>query len=553
MSDQGVAVKLKSLKELQKTLADYFRVASDVMVRVDPTTHASFERRISELPAELDRTEQLFASATGLADYLAAYSSLESVYSTLTGLAGILNTPYYEERLTTSKSVGFQTQIREYVSRIRGIIDTYRTRSAKDDERDIAKVVSKLNLTDATAREAVIRDIIASTVPSRLLVEVARALIRIDPGVSNRLEPTIARLKSHVLGDSTISGTATTDNIESWLTYQCDLTPGSVWMTHEELVTELGGKYDKSLSFEENLLANTKENLLLVDRSGEREVDYCILPLTDSKYIAEHQLHTSPTSGLNKRVLKRFGTLRDILTEPAAAKMPPKFVLRDISHNTLAVVTMGIYARLLMEPGMASPLVSTNVAQSLLAPLSSRPTKYSEIESDYILSVGEALEYRLIIKWYEELMAKPPYQTADLKADVVHKLVDSVKIDPTVHNTAAGFSELCRGSYTPVLVAETARFLGERALSGREKRSTFTVRMAGLVSAFASALELVLTSKVATHHFTERGDISRHLKGLYGDCMRATVEILDTPPSKFQQLGITLKEHFLKSRGGVAT
>lgn len=553
-----IDVKFKLLRELLLALTEYFGIASDIMIRVDPSTHDRFAKQIVELGALIESTEKMFKTAKTLADHLKAASGLELIVNGLYAIAGVLGTPFYEEKVTMTKSVGFQTQIREKLARIVNIIDAYKSRVAKDDETEIRETVKSLGLSDKAARESAIDAILLTTTPSRLIVEVIKATIRADPKTVTKLAPVIERLKSSALGGhADVAGTLTNTNIEQWLTCELSIIPASQYMSIKELCADINVKYtfDDTADAHSNLLAciDSTISLLFIPRSADREVDYCVLGLIDDYYIAKHSLHTNQSAGLNKRIVKRFSSLRDVLSTATTAGSTPRFTMRGPA--CAVVMELGSEYRVmgaLGTNGVGSILVTDYVTR-LLKPLSARPTNYHNIQSDYILSIGEALEHRTLIRWYEESRMSANPQTDAFKSELVKKLSDAISIDPARHNNPHEFAELCRKSYQQGLVAETMKFLGERNLGGREKRSTFTVRMSGLIAAYATALEPVLAAKLTPNQFTERGDIERHLRGLYADVTRATVDALDVPPSKFQQLGITLKEHFLKTRGGMAT
>lgn len=546
--------KFVLLRSLFTHLNEYFEIAADIMIRVDPSTHGKFAKELGELRQLIDTAEQLARSAKTLAEHLKSSSQIENITQMLFSMASVLNTPYYETKITTTKSVGFQIQIREMMEKIVGEIQKYRTMTANSDAAEILSIVNGLQLNTAAGRESTISTILETTTPSRLIVEVIKRIVKEDPATIGKLSPVIERLKNLALGgDTMVMGTATAQSIEPWLTYQLDLVPATNYMTGQELCAELNPAhaYDDTADVHANLLACSGDSsLLFVSRSADREIDYCVLGLIDDEYIHAHQLHTNQTSGLNKRVIRRFSSLRDVLADPVVASAAPRFTIRG--SNCYVVTELGSKYRVLgVGSGSVSKTVPTDFAAKLLKPMSARPINYHAIQSDYILSISESLEHRSIIRWYEESRLAASPQTNAFKVDLVKRIVDSVVIDSHTHNDPKSFAELCRSSYQQGLVAETIKFLNERNLAGREKRSTFTVRISGLITAYEAALDKVLTG-LTPGQFSERGDVARHLKGIYTDVTRATVEALDVAPSKFQQLGITLKEQFLKSHGGGA-
>lgn len=546
-------VRFRSLRELLRTLTEYYKIASDTMVRVDPGTNERFAKELAELPSLIDTAEKTRSTAGTLAQHLTASAQLEHIIVMLFGLASIINTPYYEEKLTMSKSVGFQTQIREYIARITGIITTYKNRATTQDQTEIPEIVKGLKLSDPVSRDTAIKDILNTPTPSKLLIEVAKAVIVEDPTAIKQLSPHIDALKTSILGGLGVIEAPTqpqASSIEPWLTYMCDLIPSTLYVTAAELCVMIDPKYvyDTSASPHDNFIAISGENSTLwIPRTASREVDYCVSPLIDPVYIEKHQLVTNPQSGINKKVVKRFSSLRDIPGGTASGN--PVFTMKG--PECYVVCELGGHVRLVSQ-SMSKLTIPTELAARMLKPLSDRPLNYNEIITGYVLSIGEALEYRLLIKWYEDARLSADVQTADFKVSLLKKLVDGVSIDPLKHNSVHGFTTLCENSYQQPLIGETMKLLGERNISGREKRSTFTIRMSGLINAFNQSLESIIKSKLTPSLFTTRGDVNRHLIGLYSDVMKATIEDLDKPPSKFLQLGITLKEHFIKTRGGVA-
>lgn len=545
------------LRHLTTALSEYFAIASDVMARVDPGTYAKFEKQLVEAKKLVDEVERLEMSAKTLADYLTAFSELDTLTIMLFSMASILNTPYYETKMTLTKSVGFQMDIKDRMKRIVSLIQEYKSVASRCELHDIARVITNLQLDDVASRESALSTVLTATAPSKLIVEVIRAIVKADPGLRPKLSPVIERLKNSVLGgDSVVSGKVTPATIETWFTYQLDMVPMSLYMSPNELCAELNPsyRYDTTATPHTNILNAVGEStsLMFIQRAGDREVDYCVRGLIDDDYIHSHSLHTNQSAGLNKRVVKRFSSIRDVLGDQAIATSAPMFTPRG--PECVVVVQLGDKYRVMgaYVDGEVRIRMPSEYVAKLLEPLGARPINYHDIQSSYILSIGEVVDYRSIIRWYEEQRLAASPQTENFKVELVKKLVESVVIDPHLHNSLKTFTELCKNSFQQGLIAETIRFLNERNLFGREKRSTFTVRMSNLIAAYQSTLERVIETKLSASQFTERGDVVRHLKGLYSDVTRATIEALDVPPSKFQQLGITLKEHFLKTHGDLA-
>lgn len=540
--------RIHTLREFLKSLAEYFKIAGDVMVRIDPTTYERFKHELIMLPKQLETVSKDVATARTLSSILKTTAEVERIASTSFSLAALITTPFYEERLMTSKSVGFQQTVREQIMRITGIMNTYRKRSPSEDKEVIAQVLGVMDF--KTGKAEIVKDLQNTTATSQLLIEIIRRLLSEDPSLYTDLISTIERLKDGTLGTSPPIELKLPKYIEPQMTYLHGLYPITLYMSAEELckIINTGYSYDKSLSHIDNILKSIpdSDSVILIERTAEREVDYNVLSLTSPEYITAHDLHTNQIAGINKRILRRFATLRDVLIDANVAKSAPVSVIRG--EKCYIVTTMNINTCRLMGTQDDKLYVDTAIAQQILQPISMRPTAYSEVCSDYILGRGEILEHQLLIKWYEESREASLLQTGEYKAQLLKHLVDSVEIDPRRDANPKMFTELCNNSYERILITDTMKFLGERKLEGREKKTTVAFRMDGLMTAFRNVLESVIKERVRDDSFRERADMERHLKGLYEDIMKNTIERLDTPPSRFQQLGITLKEHYLKTR-----
>lgn len=158
------------------------------------------------------------------------------------------------------------------------------------------------------------------------------------------------------------------------------------------------------------------KNVLYLRRHSDNPMQYNILPLLSHAYVAQNDMITSSASGLNKKILKRFSTIKmlspDSSSDTASAACTDANELNSTSERVYAVEVMNnTYYRLMYHGIPTKPLaectISKSEAEKIISGASDRADKYAKISSEAILPVCINKNHKRLMVSFQERQFKP--------------------------------------------------------------------------------------------------------------------------------------------------
>jgi len=543
------------LDSLHETTFGYIEALHGILVNADPVADKRHHRLEGEIVKGIRESRRLSAemtknqSAVTLDDVLKFYGTLETVKLAMQIVMEAVSSQYYFELLKATRSITFMDQAKIWRRLVREMRIKYRDVEKSEDAVVFASVIGIVDV--GKNYRAILDTIRRHPAPNRLAIKLMSIMAN---NTDVRLGPIIERYKDVVLQSPVMVHPDTSRHVESplvWIVGCVHVIPATPYMEPAALFREyFDYAYDLSATLTENVTRATGKSSIVIMKNVTREIDYNILPILSAEYYTRHKLFTNSENGINKLIWKRFDTVRDVQTGPP----DDNFVVNAIHGigECVVVENTGMQCRLLSYK-FGNTSVDIATMNRIITGVSQRPTAYGAIAEYYILERCGDPRGRDLPRLYEARIVKPT-PTDSLKRNILEDLKTQYEPDVTLVGNEAmeRFVAVCRDAniYRPTLTRHVAKYLELREIKTRELRATFVVKMDTIIREFRRRLEDAIKQHINVGIFSARTDYRAYLMGAYSDVMNTVIETLDSAPSTWQSVDVTLKEYFIMQRGG---
>lgn len=538
---------------LYETSSDYLNELHGILRSADPLADKRYFRLRDEIGKGIAGLKQQSdtlsrnAATSSLDDVLKFYNTLETVKLNLQIVIEAVNNSYYFELLKSTRSMSFMDRARIWQMRVNEIRHKYREVELAEDAVIFASVIRALEL--SKNHKSVTETIRRHPAPNRLSIKLLSEIARIGVTPAYAI---LERYKDVALETRPMPHPDTARHVEapaSWIAGCVHLTPATPYMDPKNLLREyFDYTYDETTPLAENFSKAAKMSCIVIMKDVTREIDYNILPVLSPEYYTRHKLFTNRENGINKLIWRRFDTLR----ETPHGEHVDNFLQSEVPNSTryTFVEYTGVLCRVVSQR-FGELSVDVSVKNRVVNGVSMRPEAYGEIAEYYILDRCGDPRGRDLPKMYD-LRPVKSRPTDSLKKNILDDLTASYTPDTTLEGFAAfsKFTAFCRDGavYRPVVTRHVVKYLDVREFKSRELRSTFIVKIDGILREFRKKLEDAIARQINVEIFRQRSDYDVYLKGAYRNLISGVIEALDAAPSVWQSVDTTLKEYFMSQR-----
>ncbi len=517
---------------------EYFKPVEHFMRLFNPEQHAYFNKLSKE---SHDTLEEAFLAAKKLStldDVIEIYGILGKIQFDLDIMLNIIKNPYYFDMLSVGLSDAHHQRIVQVKFDIMMQNERLKQQIAREDVGIFTQLVDSLDL--PKNYESVLMQLSKHTSPNRLIIYIIKRTLQVadcEHLIIGKLE----KFKDVILGTQQcdVSGMMqTSESSMEWIVPNRGLFPVTPYEDASKALKDVGIEHSADRPVSQSL-GDSGKYVVVINKGYGREIDFNYLTVLDDEYIAANDLYTKRTSGVNKKISKRFNVISPVEIKPLGDKILTEYGARQPQCVVLETPNGEQYRRLGIRYGDKS--VDSGIIDRIKQGVGMRALAYQEIMEFYVLNRGGEAQRDRIVQWYDEKKTDGR-STEGMKSAMLAELISSFKppAEPNVDN----FTSEIRDNYVKIVTKHVVKYLGNDRFMGREAKITFVAKIADVMREFNRNLNSSIRKNLHPGLFTARADMAKHLLDVYSDVMRDTINAVDAAPSKWQSTERSLKEYY---------
>lgn len=549
--------RMKVLRTFSYKVLDYVTTTSEIVKSLNIEDHKA---ALSNLDILNNASEVLPTKEyASFDDFLQLYRQLSEVDTAIVFLIAYLNNAAYVRLTIHAMSTSKAHSLQYNMNLAKTVYEKYIDISAEDDELILSKEVSDpIKAGSIAFIDAGFMFVIANIREvNKFMIRLITCLIVVTIGDRKRkLELIIESQKDLVIGADRINMSGYGGILGVLVRY--NLRPASLFITEQairSLVTPSvysSVRQGGSMEFDLSKIANETTGAILINRYTTSPMEFNIAGLIDIDYITRSNLITSPTMGLNDRIIQRFETVK--MLQINDSEKPVKiYPVARMSQYFIVETLNNISYRLLSANGKVGP-VSSNLIIGLLDGLSTRCHYYNTIHSNNILAKCADPRAANLLEEYELSIANP-VSSEPLRNKLLDALAQSfaagiAKNKPT---DARSLQTVNKEIITTVVRDTIKRSVGLKGVGGAEYTITYLTRIDAITRGFTKELERKWSASTITDRmFLENTEKELHkiLISVFRSTTQAAMDELDKT-QLWTNFEMTVKAHFLEQKQGV--
>ena len=518
-----LSARIALLKEFITQTRQYMTALDTVLTGADPVGRNTAIANLNEI----DRLQGSLSvdAAETLQTAAALYTTLQKIDALSKPIIEIVEDELHLRSLLHNMSQTYTFSIGKHRD---GALDIYA--AIRRSGIDADEIVFRCAMASATPQDAFALVIDADKL-NKFIIWIIAQLVRM-PSMKNyidKLNAVVETQKDNVLGAGRIPG---------------HLPPADTVC-----------RYDLSPLTSFDSLAHVREKcgadaqIIVLPRLGKTPIEFNINGLIDAAYVAENDIMTTQTSGLTKRILKRFSTAT-LLKQPEEA-VPAASTTDGVSAVCILEWYGGDLYRILGCRGTASYMTPIDDVKGLVRGLTTRPTAYSRHTA---IMRDEHLEN--ILRDYTE-QKQGAISSADVTAGIMTKLrarfaqALAAKAGISTYNE---FREIATNRKTlNEVIGGVLTQIGQHGRGSAEFTITHIARIEVIIAQFAREMEKQLdANKLGPLAIKERApdEISRTLISLFDLIVDGCIKELDRA-DVWSNYTITPKEYVMDRKQAI--
>lgn len=336
------------------------------------------------------------------------------------------------------------------------------------------------------------------------------------------------------------------------------LCPKTSFMPLEEIIALIGAKVRGKPVKPHHIIAPSEPvepPIIIISKISPSPLEFDMRGLIMPDYIAEHDLQTNEQSGLTKKVLERFTTIKTLPGPATDARAGVTWVGEMAAQVCILETFNGQSYRVLTTDGA----LLTNYAsvRGLVEGLSARPMRYAALQEEEILARCFDSKAKAILMDYENEKRSMP-SSAVLKEQIGRDLAELYerRLVEMAPDSLAAFKQVvldCEPEITAIIMDRMTAQLKATGIGREEYIVTYITKFDTIVREFMKAMEAKFKQqKLSALFFKEKSkdDVTSDLSAICRDIATGAINELDKN-HKWSDYDISIKEYFLTRKFAV--
>ncbi len=476
------------------------------------------------------------------------YSKFATVDAALREVISMFENETYLTLAVHNMSSSYVVNLRRMSSVVTGEYEKFLNASARDDDSVFDYVFKIPHSTDDLYDFATKNEFIVNKFTIKL---VGVAIKEVEGSRKYRMENMIEKQKDIIFDVDRLIMSNYTGSQASVVRY--NLLPAGSSMIIEELFSALGVEYKSQNTTAQNWekLANKGQGVIVLTNCTKSPVEFNMDGLINSEYVTANQLSTPPLSGLTKKIIQRFDTVKRL---PVDVTIPKYTAIYPGHKDTWLVMETlnGQHWRQLAYKGTTS--IPKEIISGLHVGITTRPDQYNLSISDEILKKCFDSKSQLTLDAYSRKQTIS-ISSEPLKAKILEKLtrsfeinVASIKSPVDVKRSAVNVDEITSVILSSLTYSKIAKTATEHGAS--ENMITYFIKINDLTHTFIKELNRRWTREVIEERMFKDysgSELNKNIMTIFTSVTKAAIDELDNAKA-WTGYDQTLKEFVIDTR-----
>lgn len=540
------------IKNILSNAATYIDIIREIIMSINPIEFKRINAALTllrdaivHIPATdfiADKTYDIYTVTMDL------YSKFALVDSALREILSMFENETYLTLAIHNMSSSYVVNLRRMNSVVTGEYEKYLNASVRDDDIIFDYVFKMPHTKDDLYDFATKNEIIVNKFTVKF---VGVAIKEVEGSRKHKLEDMIEKQKDIIFDVDRLIMSNYSGAQASVVRY--NLLPATPSMSLTELFALFDLEYKSSMSLAQNWekLANKGSGIIALTNCTKTPVEFNMDGLINSEYVTTNQLNTPPLSGLTKKIIQRFNTVKRLEGGSHASE----YIATYPSHRETWYVMEtlnGIHWRQLAYKGETK--IPKDVITGLYVGITTRPDQYNLAQSDEILKKCFDAKSQLTLDAYTRKISAQP-SSEPIRAKILDQMTryfepsaGFIKTTSGVKSAAVDIDRITSIINTVLAYPKSIGRATEHGAS--ESMITYFIKMNDINNTFVKELNRRWTAEIIDERLFKDysgPELKKHIMTVFTSVTKAAIDELDNSKlwTGYDQ---TLKEFVIDTR-----
>lgn len=549
--------RIDIVSQILTITSKYFDMIKESLIGMNPRQYEHYTKSVAQATESTKAISEIDIGTSGIDGLLSLGVSLYDLLGNISDAMGVVrdvveNEKYLQMTLT-NMSATFLAGVQHDRRQILLLLDKYHEHGHDNDLDIIGAILEKIGVKDNIAPIILFLTERHGSV-NKFIIELLRESLNYVNGVNKqRLQTLVEKEKDILLGATRIH--TNYPGPQSPLV-RYGLCPRTASMPIWELLELIGAKWINRTDIIENLTRVSKEikaGLIIIDKSARSPIEFDIRGLVSIEYITQNDLKTTPQSGLSKKVLERYNTVKELVRGKTLMKSAVTTIIPSGSTRVYIIETLNGNLYRIMSNTLDLH-VNIDSIQGLIDGLSTRPMEYNRLHEAEIIDRCFDPKSHVILTAYSEDRRAAPSSTV-IKEHIIYDFTQSFedKLGNEIPQDPSAFREVIIGDtdeINEILLDRLIHTMGLHGKGSTEYTLTYLTKFDTIIRQFVKELD----NQIKKHAidpiiFKERSgdDLKRYLMDVHKDIITGVVNELDRS-KQWTEYDTSIKEFFLERK-----
>lgn len=542
--------------QMTDKISTYFDVIKDMIVKIDPKAHNKFMNALILIKDSVHEIQNIKIAANNPTDWLKLGQYLYNLLGNIKEMYPVIHDSLVNEKYLKmaiyNMSATYSLEIETNRITALNLLQQY-YETCVDDAEIIDIILDKVNLqTNIPTVLLFIND--NEKMVNKFMIEVLRETIKHVNGDSKQRLLDLIEQQKNILFNSQRLVLKYRGPQSPLVRY--GLCPKTLSMPIWELFELIGAKWRSKTDIKDNfrqLATELHSHIFVIDKIASSPIEFDIRGLVSIEYITQNDLKTNPTNGLNKKILERYNTIKELPTGNTLMKFAvTRFLIPNAKQAYIIETLNGNLYRLMSNT--KELYADIDSVRGLINGLSTRPIVYGHLhEMDIINKCFDEKSHIILNAYNEQVHAAPASYI--VKEKVISDFMEEYEkvINQHIPISPSEFRDMVTGntnSINEILLYRLSHSIKTPEKGRAEYIITYMAKFDGIIRQFIKVLENKYNMySISELLFKERtgNDLKQYLLAICKDIIVKVVNELDRA-KQWTDYDISIKEFFLESK-----